>query len=125
MFADLICEGGYPCVLDCDFVERFEAVDDAERFAVFLDYAKPSRSIGGVGGLVYSGIQLAPNDFAYFVIYSGRDRDITLRPRLVRDCRDLYGWEEVFAKVSALLVGPGETFVLKAHKMVHERALFW
>jgi len=46
-------------------------------------------------------------------------------PRLVLDDWDLYGREKVFAETSAFGIVPGEAFVLEAHKLVHESALFW
>src|SRR6267154_6496957 len=124
VFTNLVGEGSYPCMFDRDLVERLQAVYDAKRFAVFLDDAEPSRSVRRVGRLVHSCVELALDDLAYFFVDPGRNGDILLRPRFIWDCRNLYWREEVLAEVSALQVSPGEPFVLKAHEVVHERALF-
>ena len=124
MFTDLVGEGGNPCVLNSDLVERFEAMYDAQRFAIFLDDAKPSRSVRRVGWLVHTGVELAPNDLTYFFVDTGWNWDVSLRPWFVRYCRYFDWREEVFAKVSTLSICPSETLVLEAHKMVHKCALF-
>ena len=111
-------------MFDCDLVEWLQAVYDVKRFAVFLNDAEPSRSVRRVGWLVHTCIELAPDDLAYFFVDPGWNGDIPLRPWFMWDCRNLYWQEEVFAEVSALQVGPGEPFVLKAHEVVHEHALF-
>ena len=62
MFADLVGKRGDASVFDCNPVEGLETVDDTERFAVLLDDAKPAGAIRRVGGLVYSRVELAPDD---------------------------------------------------------------
>src|SRR6267154_3752345 len=124
VFANLVSKGSYPCVFDRDLVERLQAVYDAKRFTIFLDDAEPLRSVRRVGWLIHTRVELAPDDLAYFFVDSGRNGDISLHPQFMWDCRNLYWREEVLVEVSVLQVGPGEPFVLKAHEVVHERALF-
>jgi len=45
-------------------------------------------------------------------------------PRLVLDRLDLYGREKSSPENSTFRIVPGEAFVLEAHKLVHESALF-
>ena len=112
-------------MFDCNFVKQFKAVDNLKCFAVFLDDAKPPRSVQGVEWFVYSGVELALDDFAYFFVDPGQNKDIALCPWFVWNCRYFYGQEEVFSEVSVLLVGPCKPIILEAHEMVHEHVFFW
>src|ERR1700730_12069155 len=98
-------------------------MNNAQTFAVFLEYAEPSRAVGRVGGLIDSGLHLFANDCADFIVYSWGYWEILLRPRRVRNYRELYWQEEVCSETSVLEVGRCEALVLLTHKMVHELAL--
>ena len=124
MFTDLIRERGDTCVFYSDLIEGLEAVDDPEWFAILLDDAEPSGPVGWDEGFIHIHIQLALDDFANFVVYVWRNRDIALNPGLVWDCRDLYRWEEILAEVSTFLAGPSKTQLLYAYEVVEEFAFF-
>ena len=99
-------------MFDRDGVEWFEAMDDSETLAVLLDDAEPSGSICGVGGFVDTGVHLPSDDGAYFVVESGRYRNILLDPRRMRNYWKLDWREEVCSESTALEVGPCETLIL-------------
>ena len=46
VFSDLICERSDSGVFDCHLVEWLETMHDPEGFAILLDYAEPSGSVG-------------------------------------------------------------------------------
>ena len=89
--------------------------------SVLLDDAEPVRTVGRVGGFVDPRVELDFDEATYFLIYSGWDGYVPLRPRLVWNGRDVDGREEVLPEVATLWITPGESGVLDAHETVHKR----
>ena len=118
VLGDLFSEGSDAGVLDCDGVERFEAVDRANGIGFFLHYAEPARAVRGVQALVYTGIHLCPNNFANLIVDTRRYRNVSLNPGGMCDDGNFDRREEVLAEVTALGVVPSEPFVLERHEMV-------
>jgi len=125
VFADLVGERGYTSMLDRNFVEWFKAVNYAKRFSILLDYTEPARAIRRIGGLIDSCVELVLDKPTDLVVDTGWYRDIALGPWLVRNGRYFDWWEEVFAEVASLFVGPSEGAVLQAHKLMDKFALLW
>ena len=105
-------------MLDCDGVEGFETVDQANGIGFFLCYAEPARAVQGVGALVYTGIHLRLNDFADLIVDTRGYRNVSLNPGGVCDDGDFDWREEVLVEVTALGVIPCEPFVLERHEMM-------
>ena len=118
LLGDLFCERSDAGMLDGDGVEGFKAVDWANGIGFFLCYAEPARAVRGVRALVYTGIHLRPNNFAYLIIDTQRYRNVSLNPGGVCNDRDFNRREEVLAEVTMLGVVPSEPFILERHEMV-------
>ena len=99
-------------MLDSDCVQRFEAVDDAQCFSIFLEDAEPVQTIGRVGGFIDSGFHLLANELAYVLVDPRWNWKILLDPGDVRDYGELYQWKEIRAKASALKIIPCEALIL-------------
>ena len=120
LFGDVFGNRGNAGMLDGDCVQRFEAMDEAKRFAVLLDDAEPTRTIGRIRRLVDPGVDFASNDLADFVVDARRDGNVALHPRSVGNNGDLDGWEEVCSKRTALRIVPSERSIVEAHEVVDE-----
>ena len=105
-------------MLDGDGIEGFEAVDWANGVGFFLRYAEPARAVRGVGALVYTGIHLRPNNFAYLIVDTWRYQNVSLNPGGVCNDGDFDRWEKVLMEVTALGVIPSEPFVLERHEVM-------
>jgi len=72
-------------VLNGDCVEWLETVYYAQFDATFLEDGKPSRSIGGVGLLVYTCVDFSLDNLTHLFINARRYGHIAKYPRFVFD----------------------------------------
>ena len=63
--------------------------------------------------LIYAGIHLCPNDFAYLIVDTQRCQNVLLNPGGVCDDGDFNRQKEVLAEVTALGVIPSKSFILE------------
>ena len=68
--------------------------------------------------LIYAGIHLRPNDFAYLIVDTWQYQNVSLNPGCVCDDRDFDRCKEVLAEVTTLGVIPREPFILERHEVV-------
>jgi hypothetical protein len=109
-------------VLNSNSVKRFERVNWAKRFAVFLEDAEPFGSIRRVRGLVYACIKFGFDDPAYFLVHARWYWHVLLYPWLVRHNWDFDGGKEFGFEFAAFGIVPCETFILFRHEVVHEKS---
>src|SRR5215510_643039 len=112
-------------VLNGDFIEGFEGVDRAKRFSIFLQNAKPTRAIGGIGRFVDACIYFSANNSANLFKETRGYRNVFLDPRDMIDNWKVNRREEICAKTTTFSVIPCETFILLAHKIVEKIAFFF
>ena len=105
-------------MLDGNMIKGFQTVDYAKRFAVFLQYAKPSRTIRRIGGFVDTCVDLLLDDSAYFVEESWGYRKVLFDPWCMGNDGKFDRREEIGAKTTSLVVVPRESFVLQRHEVV-------
>jgi hypothetical protein len=122
MLAYLIRERSNPRMFNSNAVKRLETVNKPKRLPVLLNHTKPARPVRRVRRLINARIDLDFNKSADLLVDARRDRDISLSPRLMRNSRDLDGREEVLSEMPVLWVCPGESRILHAHEVMHERA---
>lgn len=124
LFGEIIWSRSDAGMLNGDFVERLETVDDAKRFSVLLYDAEPARPIGRVRRLIDSSCDFALQNFADFLVESRRYRNVLLNPRDMRRDWKL-DWGKIFGlETTSLFVGPRESLVVLTHKTVHQLPFF-
>ena len=116
----MVGDRGHAAVLNRDLVQRLERMDDAD-VPVLLEHAEPSRTVGRVRRLVNSGVDLLADERDDLIVDAGRDGEVLLDPRNMRDDRELDRREHVATEVPALGVLPSEALVLLAHHVVEDR----
>ena len=67
---------------------------------------------------MYSSVNLVLYKATDFLVEAWRNWDIALNPRRMRDYWNVYGREEVFAKVAALRIFPCKAVLVSHHKVV-------
>jgi hypothetical protein len=100
-FNQLFGDRRYGGVADDDCIDGSEVVDDSEGGAIVFDDTEPPGSVGGVGRFVDTGGYLVADDFDDLIVNTGRDRDISVNPRSVRNGRDTDRREEFGVPVAA------------------------
>lgn len=112
-------------MLNSNLVEWLKRLDDAKRFAVFLDDAEPSRSVRRVGWFESLRVYFSADQFENFVVDTWRNWDVAQYPGRMWNYWDIDGREEVFPKMASLGVVPSEPVLMYTHEIVQEVAFGW
>lgn len=111
-------------MLNRDFVERLETMNDPKRLPALLQNTKPSGTVRRVRRFVDARFDLPLKDLADVLEQPGGDRNVTLDPRGMRNDGEDNGGEEVGAQAAALILGPSETLVVVPNEVVQKLPLF-
>ena len=112
-------------MLDCNLVERFEAVNQLKCLAIFLHNAKPLGMIQRVQRFVNTCFDLPLDDCTDIFKDARWNRNVSFDPGGMRNDGEFDRGKEISSKVSSFIFVPCEASFMTSNKIVHEVSFFW